>query len=70
MLPEEAAEAVGAGAGRGSPAADGTSVAGLRYHDRQGDRPSAAIVRLPSAIPQEILQAATPASDRTPFTTR
>ena len=103
MLPEEAAEAVGAvaaaeataavrhfgggghgggghfgggaavggaslaaraAAGRGSPAADGTfGRAGPRYPDRQGDRLSAAIVRLPSAIPQEILQAATPASD-------
>src|SRR5882724_5162545 len=59
-----------AAAGRGSPAADGTSVAVQRYPDRPGERLSAAIARLRSAIPQEILQAATPASDRTRFTTR
>ena len=59
-----------AAAEHGSPAAGGTSVAGQRYPDRPGDRLPAAIVRLRSAIPLEILQAATPASGRTRFTTQ
>jgi hypothetical protein len=53
--------AISAAVGRTCAAAARGSPAGLRYPDRQGDRLSAAIVRLPSAIPQEIARAATPA---------